>query len=75
MWLHHSYYEMYKTIATKVFKSLNDLNPTFMNQMLKAKTISYDLGNSNVLFQPKSRKVIYGEHTLKFFRSQRVCLI
>ncbi len=36
-----------------------------MNQMLKAKTISYDLGNSNVLFQPKWRKVIYGEHTLK----------
>ncbi len=30
-----------------------------MNQMLEAKTISYDLINSNVLFQPKWQKVTY----------------
>ncbi len=42
-----------KTIETEVFNLLNNLNPTFMNQMFKAKTISYDLRNSNVLFQPK----------------------
>ncbi len=28
-----------QTIATEVFKSMNNLNPTFMNQMFEAKTI------------------------------------
>ncbi len=32
-----------KTIAVEVFRSMKNLNPTFMNQMLEAKTRSYDL--------------------------------
>ncbi len=54
-----------KTIATKVFKSLYNLNPTFMNQMFEVKTISYDLRNYNVLFQPKWQKVTYGKNNIK----------
>ncbi len=42
-----------KTIATEVFKSLNNLNPTFMKHIFEAKTISHDLRNSNVVFQLK----------------------
>ncbi len=42
-----------KTIATELFKSLYNLNSTFMNQMFEVKSISYDLRNYNVLFQPK----------------------
>ncbi len=53
MWLHHSSYQTYKIIATEVLKSLNNLNHTFMNQMFEANTISYELRNSNVLFQTK----------------------
>ncbi len=36
-----------------------------MNQMFEVKTISYDLRNSNVLFQPKWKKVTYGKNTFK----------
>ncbi len=52
-----------KTIATEGFKSLNQLNPTFMNQMFEAKTISY------ILFQAKWQKVTYGKHKLKNYGS------
>ncbi len=54
-----------KTIATEVIKSLHNINPTFMNQMFEVKPISYDLRNSNVLFQPKWQKVTYGKNTFK----------
>ncbi len=57
-----------KTIATQVFKSLYNLNPTFMNQMFEVKSISYDLRNYNVLFQPKWQKVIYGKNTFNFMK-------
>ncbi len=53
------------TIRTEVFKSLNNLNPTFMNQMFEAKIISYELRNSTVLFYPKWQKVTYGKYTFK----------
>ncbi len=47
-----------QTIATEVFKSLYNLKPTFMNQ-------TFDLKNSNVLFQLKWQKVTYGKNTFK----------
>ncbi len=58
-----------KTIATEVFKSLYNLNPTFMNQMFEVKIISYDLRNSNVLFQSKWQKVTYGKNTLENYET------
>ncbi len=36
-----------------------------MNQMFEVKTISNDLRNSNVLFQPKWQNVTYGKNTFK----------
>ncbi len=42
----------------------------FMNQMFEVKTISYDLRNANVLFQPKWQKVTYGKkHFQKLWNS------
>ncbi len=32
-----------QTIATEVFKSVHDLNPTFMKEMFNTKEILYDL--------------------------------
>ncbi len=32
-----------KAIAFEVFKSLNNLNPNFMNKMFQVKDITYDL--------------------------------
>ncbi len=40
-----------------------------MNQMCEATTISYDLRNSNVLFQPKWEKVTYDKHIFKNYGS------
>ncbi len=38
-----------KAIASEVFKSLNNLNPNFMNKMFQVKDITYDLEDSNIL--------------------------
>ncbi len=55
------------TVATEVFKSLNNITSTFMNQMFEAKTISYDL--KHVLLQAKWPKVTYGKHTFTNYGS------
>ncbi len=38
--------------------------------MIEAKSISYDLRNSNVLFQPKWQKVTYGKHIFKIMQNE-----
>ncbi len=38
-----------KAIASDVFKSLNNLNPNFINTMCQVKYINYDLRDSNIL--------------------------
>ncbi len=42
-----------KAISSEVFKSLNNLNPNFINKMFQVKDITYDLRDSNILCQPK----------------------
>ncbi len=42
-----------KAITSNVFKSLNNLNSNFMNKMFQVKDITYDLRDSNILYQPK----------------------
>ncbi len=39
-----------RRIKTEVFKSLNNLNPNFMNTMFQVKDINYDLRDSNILY-------------------------
>ncbi len=56
-----------KAIASEVFKSLNNLNPNFMNKMLQVKDITYDLRDSNILCQPKFNKIMYGEKTFSYY--------
>ena len=56
-----------KVIATEVFKSLNNLNPSFMKDMFVAKAISYDLRDSNTIFQPRFDKVTYGKNTFTYY--------
>ncbi len=38
-----------KAITSEVFKSLNNLNPNFINKMFQVKDITYDLRHSNIL--------------------------
>jgi hypothetical protein len=56
-----------KTIASDVFKSLHNLNPSFMNEMFEMKNLTYDLRDSNILFQPKFKKITYGKNTFKYY--------
>ena len=58
-----------KTIALEVYKSLNDLNPSFMKEMFKTKNVDYDLRNSHILTQPEFRKINYGRNSFKYFGS------
>ncbi len=56
-----------KTIASEVFKSLNNLNPAFMNKMFDVKDVSYGLRDSQILIQPKFKKITYGKNTFKYY--------
>ncbi len=56
-----------KAIASEVFKSLNNLNPNFMNKMLQVKGITYNLRDSNILVQPKFNKITYGKKTFSYY--------
>ena len=58
-----------KSICIEVFKSLNQLNPKFMNAMFEKKEISYDLRDSHILIQPPFKKITYGKNTFKYFGS------
>ncbi len=56
-----------KAIASEVFKSLNNLNPNFMNKIFQVKDIIYDLRDSNMLCQPKVNKITYGKKTFSYY--------
>jgi hypothetical protein len=56
-----------KVIATEVFKSLNHLNPSFMNSMCQVKDIPYDLRDSNIMYQPRFDKITYGKNTFTYY--------
>ncbi len=56
-----------KAIASEVFKSVNNLNPNFMNKMFQVKDITYDLRYSNILCQPKFNKIAYVKKTFSYY--------
>ncbi len=48
-----------KTIASEVFKSLNNLNPNSINKMFQVKGNTYDLRDSDILCQTQFNKITY----------------
>ncbi len=56
-----------KAIASEVFKSVNNLNPNFMNKIFQVKDINYGLRDSNMLCQPKFNKITYGKNTFSYY--------
>ena len=56
-----------KAIACEVFKSLHDLNPTFMKEMFTEKEVSYNLRDNNILVQPPFNKISYGRNTFSYY--------
>ncbi len=56
-----------KQIASEVYKSLNNLNPTFMTNMFEERNSSYYLRDSSVLTQPIFKKLTYGLHMFNYY--------
>ncbi len=64
-----TYIRRIKTIATEVFKSVNDLNPTFMKEMFNTKEISYDLRDKYIMHLPRLNKKTYGKKIFTYYAS------
>ncbi len=56
-----------KTIAIEVFKSVHDLNPTFMKEMFNTKEISHDLRDKYIMHLPRFNKITYGKNKFKYY--------
>ncbi len=50
-----------RIISTEVFDSLNNLNPSFMKEMLKVKETCYNLRDSSIMYLPSFNKIMYGK--------------
>ncbi len=55
----------YKTLASEVFKSLNNVDPNFMKKMLQVKYITNDIMRLKYVM---STKVQYDKNTFKYYR-------
>ncbi len=64
-----------KAIASEVFKSLDNLDPNFMNKMFQVKDITYHLRDSNILCQPKFNKITYGKNDFELLWKTHLELI
>ena len=60
------HFKRMKVIALEVFKSLNNLNPNFMNEMFNRKDLAYDLRDPDILVPPKFKKITYGKNTFRY---------
>ena len=56
-----------KAIACEVFKSINDLNPTFMKEYMIPKEVPYDFRDDNKLVLPHFNTLTYGRNTFKYY--------
>ena len=53
-------------LAIEIFKTKNNINPTFMKDVFAEKYNYYSLHNSNHLQLPKARTTIYGTENIQF---------
>ncbi len=58
-----------RIISTEVFKSLNNLNSSFMKEMSNVKETCYNLRNSSLMYLPSFNKIMYGKNTFKYYGS------
>ena len=56
-----------KVLATEVFKSINDLNPSFMQRMFTVKVNSLGLRDENKLVQPQFDTITYGKRCFTYY--------
>ena len=61
-----------RILATRIFKSLTDINPDFMKSYFTTKKIPYCLRNEHVLAIPSARFMSYGTNSI-LFRAGLLC--
>ncbi len=52
-----------------MFKSLNNLNHSFMKEMFNVKETSYNIRDSSLMYLPSFNKLMYGKNTFKYYGS------
>ena len=58
-------------LMTEMLKTINNLNPSFMNEIFIQRTPPYDLRNTNTFLLPSVHTVNYGTETVRY-RGQRI---
>ena len=53
-------------LLTEIYKTVHNLNPTFMTQVFEKKDVSYNLRESNSLTLPKANTTLYGIDTVRY---------
>ena len=59
-----------RVLSFEIFKTLNDLNPSFMKDIFKARTSNYSMRNPNNLANYRPNQVTFGCNSLKFLGPQ-----
>ena len=57
---------------TEMFKTTNNLNPSFMDEIFLKRSVTYNLRNANTFLLPMIHTVDYGTETIRY-REQRIC--
>ena len=53
-------------LMTEMYKTKNELNPSFMQEMFLGNRAHYNLRNNNEFAQPRMRSVSYGTESVRF---------
>ena len=56
-----------KAVACEMFKTLNNLNPSFMKDMTEVKESNYDLRDTQKVIVPKFNTIRYGKNTFSYY--------
>ena len=57
-------------LLTEIYKTVNNLNPSFMAEVFVTKDVPYNLRGSNNLALPRARTNLYGIDTIRFVGQQ-----
>ena len=53
-------------LLTEIYKTVHNLNPTFMTQVFEEKDVPYNFRESNSLTLPKAKTTLYGIDTVRY---------
>ncbi len=54
-----------RQLVTEVYKAMNNLTPSYISDMFKENTLSYNLRSSQIITQPKFNSQTHGYHSLR----------